>query len=354
MSAPLPPFSSTYSPNIPGILYDLNCTIVFSTYQACKVIFLSASGKDKLIQLPRTFDTAMGIAQEYNKLAVACKNEVIVLRNSPGLAKLYPVKPDTYDALYLPRALYYTGQLALHDMNYLDNKLTAINTLFSCVSEIDEEYSFKTIWKPRFIDQLAPEDRCHLNGMALVNDRIKYVTALGNTNTKQGWRENKLTGGIIMDVPSGEIVLNGLSMPHSPRIYNNELFFLQSAKGELMKADLKNQKYEVITKLNSFARGMAKAGDYLFIGVSRLRHTTSVFADLPIAGSSFAGIVVVHLPPGKVVGQIIYKTNVDEIYDVKIIPGFKRPNILNPERKEHKLALVNETDTYWAKTENND
>ena len=349
MTNSLPPFTSTYTPNVPELLYKLKCTIALSTYQACKVVFLSAASKDKLIQLPRTFDNAMGIARKNDKLAIACKNEVIVLRNSPGLAKHYPSKPDTYDALYLPRALYYTGQLALHDMNYLNNKLIAINTLFSCISGIDEQYSFKTIWKPGFIDALVPEDRCHLNGMAMADEKIEFVTALGNTNTKQGWRENKLSGGVIIHVPTGEIVLNGLSMPHSPRIYNNDLYFLQSAQGELMKADLKNYKYDVITKLNSFARGMAKAGDYLFIGVSRLRHTNSVFADLPIAGSSFAGIIIVHLPLAKVVGHIRYETNVDEIYDVKIIPGFKRPNILNPEKKEHRMALVNETDTYWAK-----
>jgi len=345
----LPLFTSTYTPNVPELLYKLRCTIALSTYQACKVIFLSAVSKDKLIQLPRTFSNAMGIAQKDNKLAIACKNEVIVLRNSPELAKHYPSKPGTYDALYLPRALYYTGQLALHDMNYLSNNLIAINTLFSCISRIDEEYSFKTSWNPGFVDALVPEDRCHLNGMALSDEKIEYVTALGKTNTKQGWRENLLSGGIIMHVPTSEIVFEGLSMPHSPRIYNNDLFFLQSARGELMKADLKNLKYEVITRLNSFVRGMAKAGDYLFIGASRLRHTTSVFADLPIAGSSFAGIIIVNLPLGKVVGHIKYETNVDEIYDVKIIPDFKRPNILNPEKKEHRMALVNETDTYWAK-----
>ncbi len=342
-------FASTYTPNVPELLYKLKCTIALSTYQACKVVFISAAGKDKLIQLPRTFDNAMGIARKDDKLAIACKNEVVVLRNSPGLAKHYPSKPGTYDALYLPRALYYTGQLSLHDMNYVNDRLTAINTLFSCISVIDEQYSFKTMWKPGFIDALEPEDRCHLNGMAVANEKIEFVTALGNTNTRQGWRENKLNGGIIIHLPTGEIVLNGLAMPHSPRIYNNDLYFLQSARGELMKADLKNSRYEVITRLGSFARGMSKAGDYLFIGTSMLRHTDSVFGNLPIAGSSFAGIIIVHLPLAKVVGHIRYETNVEEIYDVKIIPGFRRPNILNPGKKEHRMALVNETDTYWAK-----
>jgi uncharacterized protein (TIGR03032 family) len=349
MPASLPPFTSKYSPNVPGLLHNLRCTIALSTYQACKVIFISAPGKDKLIQLPRTFNNAMGIARKDNKLAIACKNEVVVLGNSPELAKHYPSKPGIYDAIYLPRALYYTGQLSLHDMNYLNNKLIAINTLFSCISAIDEDYSFKTLWKPGFIDTLVPEDKCHLNGMALADEKIEFVTALGKTNTKQGWRDNKLSGGVLIHVPSGEIVFDGLSMPHSPRIYNNDLYFLQSARGELLKADLKTRKYEVITKLNSFVRGMARAGDYLFIGASRLRHTTSVFADLPIAGSSFAGIIIVNLPLGEIAGHIIYETNVDEIYDVKIIPDFIRPNILNPEKKEHRLALINETDTYWAK-----
>ncbi len=348
MPSSLSPFTSTYTPDVPGLLNKLGCTIALSTYQACKVIFLSAPYTEKLVQLPRTFNNAMGIAQKDNKLAIACKNEVIVLRNSPELAANYPSKPGTYDALYLPRALYYTGQLDLHDMNYLENKLVAINTLFSCISVIDEDYSFKTLWNPGFINALVPEDRCHLNGMALAGERIEFVTALGRTNTKQGWRDNKLSGGIIIHVPTGEIVLDGLSMPHSPRIYNNDLFFLQSARGELLKADLKTGKYEVVTRLNSFVRGMAKAGDYLFIGASRLRHTTSVFADLPVSGSSFAGIIIVYLPLGKVAGHIRYETDVEEIYDVKIIPGFKRPNILNPGKKEHTMALVNETDTYWA------
>ncbi|NOZ48414.1 MAG: DUF4915 domain-containing protein, partial [Chlorobi bacterium] len=147
MPSPLPPFSCTYSPNIPELLSQLKCTIALSTYQAGKVVFLSALNADKMIQLPRTFSNAMGIAVYDNKLAVACKSEVVVLANTPSMAPTYPVQPKTYDALYLPRSIYFTGQLALHDMNWLDGKLVAINTLFSCISEIDEDYSFKPVWK---------------------------------------------------------------------------------------------------------------------------------------------------------------------------------------------------------------
>ena len=139
MAKALPPFSCTYSPNVPELLTQLSCTIAISTYQAGKVIFLSATSPEKMIQLPRTFPHAMGIAVNDDKLAVACKSEVVVMKNMPSMAANYPPQPNTYDALFLPRARYLTGHLALHDMNWQENRLMAINTLFSCIAEINEE-----------------------------------------------------------------------------------------------------------------------------------------------------------------------------------------------------------------------
>jgi len=342
------PFALVHSPNIPEILSELKFTLAISTFQAGKVIFLSAVSKDKLIQLPRTFDNAMGIATDETKMAIACRKDVLVLKNFPQLAKNYPAQKDTYDSFFLPRNKYFTGMLDLHDMNFIDNKLIAVNTLFSCLAEINEEHSFHPVWTPKFISSLEPQDRCHLNGVALKNKQIEYVTALGATDRKQGWRENKIGGGIILHTPSNEIILEGLSMPHSPRIYNDKLYFLNSAQGELCVADPNKGTYEVVTSLGGFARGMAKYGDFLFIGISKLRHTTSVFKDLPIAKTSYAGVVVVYLPYGKVIGQIKYETSVDEIYDVKILPGLNRPGILNSEKAGEFSAVVTPSTSYWA------
>lgn len=351
MSDPLPPFSCTFTPEVPELLNKLNCTVALSTYQAGKVIFIGAVNDEKMIQLPRNFDTAMGLAMSPDKMAVACKNDLQVLRNSPEMAPNYPPKPKTYDALFLPRATYYTGGLTLHDMAFVNGELYAINTLFSCLSKINDEYSFMPLWKPSFINELVPEDQCHLNGMAIQDDKIEYVTALGNTNTRQGWRENKINGGVLIHVPTNKIILDELSMPHSPRVYNNELYLLQSAQGQLIKVDIDNESYEIVTQVGGFARGMAKVKDYLFVGVSKLRHTHSVFADLPIAKTSFAGIVIIYLPMGSIAGKIEYKTSVDEIYDVKIIEGYKRPGILNTSKDAHQLAVTTPTDNYWAMPE---
>jgi uncharacterized protein (TIGR03032 family) len=142
-----------------------------------------------------------------------------------------------------------------------------------------------------------------------------------------------------------------MAMPHSPRIYQNKLYFLNSAMGELRICDPEKGTSEVITKLGGFARGMARYGDYLFIGISKLRHTTDVFKDLPIAKTSFAGVVVVYLPLGKVVGQLKYETSVDEIYDVKILPGMCRPGILNTEKAGEHSAIVTNQSSFWGVSE---
>ena len=163
----LPPFSCSHSPNLPELLAALNCTIALSTYQAGKVIFVSAKNKDHLVQLPRSFYRVMGIALEGKKLALAAKDEIIVLANEARLAPNYPKNPKTYDALYVPRVTYYTGQVDVHDLNWVGKELVGVNTSFSCLIKTSSDYSWEPIWKPPFIDSLVSEDRCHLNGFGI-------------------------------------------------------------------------------------------------------------------------------------------------------------------------------------------
>ena len=319
---PLPPFSCTHSPDLPELINKLKCTIAISTYQAGKVILISSNNGQKLVQLPRNFKKAMGMAINEAKMAIATQNEVVILKNTPQLAPNYPKQPNTYDALFVPRSVFFTGEIDIHDLEWVDKKLLAVNTRFSCLSLINDDYSFEPVWKPSFITKLTPDDRCHLNGVALQNSKPKYVSALGKSDESGGWRANKLTGGIIMDVDTNEIVAANLPMPHSPRIYDGKLFVLLSATGELVNIDVQSGNYNVVKKFNGFVRGMDRHGDYLFIGLSKIRTSSSSFADMPIAKKSiFSGVVILHLPTNGIVGYVKYENSVEEIYDVKIIKG---------------------------------
>lgn len=343
------PFSCNYTPNVPELLSQLNCSLAISTYQAGKVIFLSPKNGDKLTQLPRNFNKAMGIALKEDKMAIACKDEVVVLRNSKELAQHYPQKPNVYDALFMPRLTYHTGALDVHDLDWGVDGLYAVNTSFSCIIKIDENYSFTPVWKPPFISKIASEDRCHLNGMCVENGKPKYVTAFNNGDTAQSWREVVTTGGILMDVETNETIAQNLPMPHSPRLFNGQLFVLFSATGELAKIDRESGKIEIVTQLNGFVRGLCKIGDYAFIGLSRLRKNSSTFAKLKIAEKALsAGVAIVHLPTGALAGKISYQSSVDEIYDVQILPDILRPGILNTMKEDYKLGLSTPDSTFWA------
>lgn len=350
---PIAPFNCQYTPQIPELLLKLNCSIVISTFQAGKLIFLSPRDENSLVQLPRTFEKPMGVTldEEKDKLALACRDEIIVFSNSKELAAHYPKSPDTYDALYMPRVTYHTGPLDIHDLSFgADGSLYAVNTLFSCLIRINDDYNFTPYWSPPFIDKMVSEDRCHLNGMALQNGVPKYATAFNQGNSFQSWREHITTTGVVFDIDSNEVVAGNLPMPHTPRLFNSELYVLLSATGELVKINLNNGKYDVVVKMDGFVRGMSLYRDYLFVGLSKLRKNSSTFGKLDFAEKAdHSGIMVIHLPTGSIAGKITYLTSLDEIYDVQVLADKIRPNILNTITQDHKAGLMTPQATFWAK-----
>lgn len=346
----LAPFSCTYSVDFPDILLDLGASLALSTYQSGKVILLSPAG-GRIVQLPRSFPSAMGLAVAGRRLAVATRDQVVVLADAPELAATLPRKPGVYDSLYLPRAVYSTGPMAIHDLAWgQDGRLYAINTVCSCLAAIEDHYNFTPVWKPPFISRLAPFDHCHLNGLAMLGGKPRYATALGTADSPQGWRQDKLRGGVVLDIESGETVLGGLAMPHSPRVVGGRLFVLNSAACELLLVDPERGSSEVVARLPGFARGLAAAGDYLFIGLSHLRHDHRVFGDLPIASADglFCGLLCFHLPSGRIAGELRYLRTCKEIYDVQVLAGRLRPGILGPDDPVARLGLAVPGLATWA------
>ncbi len=348
----LPPFSCRVSPEFAHLLQELGCTLAISTYQAGKVVLLGTNPQGQMVQLPRNYIKAMGIALNGKRMAIATKENVEVLSHEEALAKNHPQRPGFYDTLYVPRATYYTGFVDIHDLHWGHAGLWAVNTSFSCLSLIDDNYSFTPRWQPFFIDALEHDDYCHLNGMAMQNGEPAYVSALGQTTTPRGWKENITRGGILMNVPENKVVAEGLAMPHSPKIWDGELYLLLSASGELIRMNPNTGRYDVLCETGTFVRGMARHGDYVFIGKSKLRESSTSFKKLqalPIGEKSrFAGIMAVHLPTGRIIGEMDYENSVEEIYDVQVLTGLRRVGILNTENPLHTFSLSIPGRTYWA------
>jgi uncharacterized protein (TIGR03032 family) len=204
------------------------------------------------------------------------------------------------------------------------------------------DYSFVPQWRPPFISALAAEDRCHLNGLAVVDGRPQYVTALGESDTAGGWRADKSHGGCLIDVPKVAIVARGLSMPHSPRWHDGRLWLLESGIGRLVKIDRATGMKETVAELPGFTRGLALAGHYAFIGLSKIR-ATSAMDGVPLASRRNelkCGVAVVDVRSGLTVALLELQTAVEEIFDVQLLPGIRFPEVIGFQKDAIQHTFV--------------
>ena len=330
-----------YSDNFPALLQELDVSLIMSTYQAGKLILLSSDG-EQIIQLTRNFDRPMGIALQGDMMALALRMNVALFRNHGELARTYPKKPDCYDSLYFPLAINKTDFIDTHDLFFTNQGLVAVNTAFSCLVKIDSTFSFQPVWRPPFINDYSAVDYCHLNGMAVDEaGEIVYVTAFGQTATPEGWRANKLQGGFVMDTRTNDVVVDGLGMPHSPRMYRDQLYVLSSANEQLLRVNLEEGTTEIVAEVHGFIRGLSFVDNYAFIGISKLRKSHT-FGDLHIAKRKIqSGVVAINLETGEKAGEVLYGDELSEIYDVHVLAGMRRPNVLNLPMSEQYRALKN-------------
>jgi uncharacterized protein (TIGR03032 family) len=312
-------------------------SLAVTTYQANKVALVGFDGG--VHALFRQFDRPMGLAVDGPRMAVALKDQVWVLGDAPDLGRAY-AEPGgdpaagRYDACYLPRLAYFTGPIDAHDLAFAGDDLWMVNTRFSCLARLGPNHSFVPAWRPPFVSELAPEDRCHLNGLALVDGFPRYVTALAATDTAQGWRAVKAHGGVIVDVAASRVALHTLSMPHSPRWHDGRLWFLNSGAGELCVCDPPKPGYTVAAILPGFLRGLCFVDGFAVVGLSKLR-PSGVLAGLPIQNrfpELTCGVAVVDLSDGRTIGAFEFTNGCSELYEVQWLPGRRRPMILNPER----------------------
>ncbi|HEU4324275.1 MAG TPA: TIGR03032 family protein [Roseiflexaceae bacterium] len=329
---------SVFTSSLAEILNQLNLSLVVSTYQAGKVILVrhdggtaATGGQAGTVNTHfRTFPKPMGLAAKGGRLAIGSQKSVWELHSMPALArKLAPA--GKHDACYLPRRIHITGDIDIHEMAYAgDNELWLVNTRFGCLCTLDAQHSFHPRWRPPFVSAYAPEDRCHLNGLAMVEGRPRYVTALGATDTAGGWRANKASGGILIDVESDEILLRGLSMPHSPRWYNGRLWLLESGQGGLAWVDQETRRWHTVCRLPGFTRGLDFYGPLAFIGLSQVRETAT-FSGIPLVerlSERTCGVWVVNIQTGETLAFLRFEQGVEEIFAVQVLPDTRFPEIL--------------------------
>ncbi len=354
-------FHYAQSESFVALLHSLGASLLVSTYQANKLLVVRASGSG-LSTLVRTFDRPMGLAAAGGRLALGTRKEVWFLHNAPDIApRLEPA--GRHDACYLPRSAHVTGDIGIHEIAWAspplaptgrgdgrEGELWLVSTRFSCLATLSPDYSFVPRWRPPFITALAAEDRCHLNGLAIVDSQPRFVTALGTTDVRDGWRADKAHGGCLIDIPSGQFVSRGLSMPHSPRWHDGRLFVLESGTGGVVLVDRASGHRETVARLPGFTRGLALAGPYAFVGLSKIR-PTSAMDGVPLAARREqlqCGVGVIDLRSGQNVALLTFQTAVEEVFDVHLLPGSRFPEVVGFQKETlHHTFVIPRPDAEW-------
>ncbi|HLJ97930.1 MAG TPA: TIGR03032 family protein [Gemmataceae bacterium] len=326
------PFRYVYTPGLAGLLEELGAALLVSTYQAGKLVVVRAE-QGRLSTLLRNFEQAMGLAGDCRRLAVGTRSMIWFLRNAPDIApQLEPA--GRHDSCFIPRSCHVTGDVRIHEIAWSGETLWLVNTRFSCLCTLHPDYSFVPRWRPPFVTAFTAEDRCHLNGLAMVDGQPQYVTALGETDTPGGWRPKKVTGGCVIDVPSGQVVVRGLAMPHSPRVHDRQLWVLDSGNGHVRIVGPGSGKGIVVAELPGYPRGLAFCDRYAFVGLSKIRET-STFGGMPLAqrrNQLKCGVWVLDNRSGQVVEFLEFEKGVEEIFDVQILAGVRFPAVVGFDR----------------------
>jgi protein O-GlcNAc transferase len=330
---------SLASPQFVDWLSSQQIGLAFTTYQSARLMLLGVTEQGQLSGFERIFERAMGLFATPERLYLSSKYQLWQLDNGLDFGQLY----NGFDRLYIPRIGYTTGDIAIHDLAIEEgsNRVVFISSLLNCLATLSDRHSCRPLWKPPFISGIVSEDRCHLNGLALVNGKARYVTACGQSNVMGGWRTQRDDGGCVIDLETNEIIASGLSMPHSPRFYKGKLWLLNSGTGELGMINLRTGSFEAVTFCPGFLRGLAFVKDYAIIGLSRPRGGDQLLTGLALDqqlevqhAEPCCGLMVIDLNSGSIVHWLRLEGVVTELYDVQVLAGVRRPMALGFQTDE--------------------
>ena len=343
-----PPADSAAPPEDLKIKFSDDCvewlsrskiSFVVSTYQIGKILTIGHRTDGRFSVFERTFDRCMGMCptSDQNGFFLSCKNQIWRFENTLPEGQLV----DGHDKLFVPQSSTITGDCDIHDMVVdRDDQLVFVNTLFNCLATTSNTHSFRLYWKPSFIQQLVPQDHCHLNGLATRDGVPAYVTAVSCSSHADGWRGARHDGGVVIDVATDAVIARGLSMPHSPRWYRDQLWICNAGTGEFGSIDLTSGQFQPLTFCPGFMRGLAFFENYAVIGVSKPRENRT-FNGLALNQQlsrrnlqSMCGLLIVDLSSGVIEHSIQFQGLIHELYDILVLRKARNPKLLGFRSEE--------------------
>ena len=336
----------TCSRGLAGWLAANRISLAITSYQSGRVYLVGSDKQGRVSFFERIFERAMGVVGNAQRIYLGSLYQLWRFEN---VLRSNEVIHGQYDKCYVPRNAQTIGDLDIHELGIRSNgKVVFVNTKYSCLAELSQTHSFKPIWKPKFVSKLAPEDRCHLNGLAMVDGRPKYVTAVCRSDTVDGWRDRRHDGGVVIDIETDEVVCEGLSMPHSPRWADGKLWVLNAGTGHLGWVDFESKKFVPLAFFPGFLRGLSIIGNVAAVGLSKPRNQR--FEGLQLDeelrkrdSDPWCGVQIVSLTNGDVSNWIRFEGDITEIFDISFLPNVRNPMMIGLRTPEIRDLITFES-----------
>jgi len=333
----------SFSPGLTAFLASNNIAFGFTSYQTGRLYLIGHGPEGKLALHEAVYPQAMGLTGNADRIYLGTLTQIVRMENvlAPGQRANH-----VHDKVYVPRNLQTTGNVDIHEIGIQDNgRIIFVNTRYNCLCEPSLTHSFKPVWKPDFISEMVAEDRCHLNGLAMVDGKPKYVSAVSRSDVVNGWREDRDEGGLIIDVESNAIIAEGLSMPHSPRFHDGRVWLLNSGTGELGWLDPPSGGFVPLAFFPGFLRGLAFHQDHAFVTLSKPRQ--GHFEGLALDGllkaknsEAWCGVQIVSQSDGALLHWLRFEGAITELFDICVLPGVQSPITLGPNSVEIRDFLT--------------
>lgn len=184
----------------------------------------------------------------------------------------------------------------------------------------------------------ARADEYHINGVTAEDSRI--LTSMFGPKHGRSWPQ--VMDGTVVAVPSGEVIVEGLHHPHSPRLCDGQLWVCDSSRGEVVVVADGHQERIMI---GGYTRGLWIGPDVALVGVSaaRSRSRSRGTKNLVSRDAFWSGLAVVDRHRLVVTDRVDLSGLGGEVYDILPVEAFEIPPGLDA-RVEYSLRLLQRID----------
>lgn len=222
--------------------------------------------------------------------------------------------------------------LDLHDVLRGPDGTYAVFTETNQVVRLDEAFQIREQW--RFGDE---PDSVHVNCLAWHEGRL-VASMFGDFAKYRGYKGQSRKAGRVVDVRSGEVLIDGLSQPHSLVSVDGRLWLCSSEDCEL-RVYGRDFRLERSVVLSGYTRGLAVGVHGVYVGISRSRNLSSE----DVGAFASAVVSVLDRQTLDVLGHVPVPWN--EVYDIRLAPkDFPVPDVMaslwDYERKQIRALHV--------------